>query len=76
MNINASDAIDIKIINEIAKGYNPLQYTVQLAELLKIAYPSNNFEDIPRYELHRLCIPMMVTHSTDAWYPTFRETIK
>ncbi len=54
MNTCTNYQIDVSNINEIAKNYNPLNYQVQLVKLLKTIYPTNNFEDLTKYELHRL----------------------
>jgi len=42
-----------KAVNQLAKKYNPLNYPVQLTNLLKEIYPTNNFKHFSKYELHK-----------------------
>jgi hypothetical protein len=46
--------VNEKAINRLAKNYNTLDYSVKLIELLKNIYPYQDFENLPKYELHRL----------------------
>lgn len=41
-------------INELAKKYNVLDYSVNLASSLKGVFPSKNFNNFSKYELHKL----------------------
>jgi hypothetical protein len=43
-----------KTINALAKNYNILDYYVNLISSLKRVYPSENFDDYSKYELHKL----------------------
>ena len=54
MNTFTNCIIDARVINEIAKNYNPLNYGVELAKHLKTIYPANNFDDLTKFDLHRL----------------------
>lgn len=54
MNLSELNPNNVKLISEIAKNYNPLNYNSQLVDLLKIVYPSENFGDFCKYQLHKL----------------------
>jgi hypothetical protein len=54
MNLYNSNEIDKKLINEIARNYNPLDYNSRLIELLNTIYPTQNFDGFTKYELHEL----------------------
>ena len=43
-----------RAINQLAKKYNPLDYTVKLSSFLKSVFPSKNFNNSSKYELHKL----------------------
>ncbi len=64
MNICIDNVINLKTINEIARSYNPLGYTIQLIELLKTAYPKNDFESTPKYELHKQLNEILISNYT------------
>jgi hypothetical protein len=46
--------IENKLFNILAKKYNTLDYSPRLVELLRSVYPSMDFEDYSKYDLHRL----------------------
>jgi hypothetical protein len=58
--MGASDLIDEKIIKVIAKNYNPLGHVIQLAALLKTAYPGQDFSNLAKYELHKLLNQLLI----------------
>lgn len=45
--------IDSKLINEIVRSYNTLDYTPKLVMLLKSIFPQHDFLDFGKLELHR-----------------------
>ncbi len=46
--------IDRRTINALAKNYNALDYSVKLSTLLKNVFPTENFDNFSKYELHKL----------------------
>ncbi|MDC9722247.1 MAG: sce7726 family protein [Urechidicola sp.] len=46
--------INGRIINALAKNYNPLDYSVKLSTSLKNVFPTENFDNFSKYELHKL----------------------
>ena len=43
-----------RAINMLAKSYNALDYSIKLSALLKNVFPSENFDQFSKYELHKL----------------------
>jgi hypothetical protein len=43
-----------RAINRLAKSYNPLDYSVKLTTLLSDVFPSKNFDDYSKFDLHQL----------------------
>lgn len=54
INIKHQTIFNEKAINQVAKNYNTLGYQIALIQLLKEVYPSGDFEDFSKYELHKL----------------------
>ena len=46
--------IDGRTINALAKNYNALDYSVKLSTSLKNVFPTENFDNFSKYELHKL----------------------
>lgn len=53
MNLTNCSTIDSKLIKEIAKNYNTLDYTPKLRELLNNVYPQNKIKKFCKLDLHR-----------------------
>lgn len=53
MNFTEDLTIDSKLIKEIVKSYNPLDYTPQLRNLLSPLYPDANLDNFCRLDLHK-----------------------
>lgn len=64
MNLIENTAINIKAINEVAKNYNTLDYSFRLSELLNTIYPTYNFNNTPKYQLHQLINKALVDNYT------------
>lgn len=41
-------------INKLAKNYNTLDYSINLAKSLKVIFPAENFDHFSKYDLHQL----------------------
>lgn len=55
-------SVNKRAINLLAKSYNPLDYSVNLASLLKSVYPSENFDFFSKYDLHKLLNDTILQH--------------
>lgn len=53
MNFTANNLIDPKLVKEIVKSYNPLDYTPKLRELLSNIYPQRDLDGFCRLDLHK-----------------------
>ncbi|MEO5985121.1 MAG: sce7726 family protein [Ferruginibacter sp.] len=62
MRLIADTNFDIKLINKIAKNYSPLDYSVILLDHLTKALPSENFDSLSKYELHKYINDLLLEH--------------
>lgn len=53
MNLTNCSTIDSRLIKDIAKNYNTLDYTPKLRELLHSVYPQNKIKKFCKLDLHR-----------------------
>lgn len=53
MNFTADNLIDPKLVKEIVKSYNPLDYTPKLRKLLWDVYPQIDLENFCKLDLHK-----------------------
>lgn len=53
MNLTDCTVIDSKLIKEIAKNYNTLDYTPKLRGLLNLIYPQSKFNKFCKLDLHK-----------------------
>lgn len=53
MNFTHDSLIDPKLVKEIVKSYNPLDYTPKLRELLSVIYPQKNLDNFCKLDLHK-----------------------
>lgn len=54
--------MDEKVINCLAKNYSTLDYYVKLVTDLKGVYPTKQFDNFSKYELHKLLNNILVQH--------------
>lgn len=54
MNFDTSLTLSRDKINQLVSGYNALDYSVKLSGLLKSVFPTNNFDALSKFDLHKL----------------------
>ncbi len=53
MIIGENTIVNENAVNSLAKNYNILDYPVKLSSLLKDVYPSSDFDNFSKYDLHK-----------------------
>ena len=53
MNFTDCSTIDSKLVKEIVKNYNTLEYAPKLRELVNLIYPKSNLNKFCKLDLHK-----------------------